>query len=176
MPISGEAGGAMTWRPDVQNGAEGMAYLLASHLGGQNLIGGIGSMDNANGMSGEQIIMQCGLIDMAEYIARGAEISEHAPACESIRNVGPGGSFMTEELTIERMRSDEFFDSRHFDLSGAYEPYAPGICEKAHREADPLVAAFRSRVPERVVEAVKSYFRGKYRDAAVAQRPGRAAP
>ena len=170
LPISGEAGGAMTWRPDVQNGAEGMAYLLASHLGGQNLIGGVGSMDNANGMSGEQIIMQCGLIDMAEYIARGVEFSEHTLACASIQHVGPGGSFMTEELTIERMRSDEFFDSPHFDLSGGYEPGAPGIYEKAHREADRLVTEYVSRVPGKVTEAVRSHFRDKYRDRKVADR------
>ena len=168
LPVSGEAGGAMTCRPDVQNGAEGMAYLLASHLGGQNLIGGVGSMDNANGMSGEQIIMQCGLIDMAEYLGRGVDVTDSKLACDSIQSVGPGGNFLTEDLTIALMRSDEFFESRHFDLSGGYEPDAPGMYEKAHQEADQLVADYRSRVPERVVAAVKQYFQGKYRDRAVA--------
>ena len=168
LPISGEAGGTMTWRPDVQNGAEGMAYLLASHLGWQNLIGGVGSMDNANGMSAEQIVIQCGLIDMAEYIARGVEFSDHTLACESIQSVGPGGSFMAEDLTLERMRSDEFFDSRHFDLNGGYEPNAPGIYEKAHQTAERLVVEYRPRVPERVIEAVRGYFRDKYQDRKVA--------
>lgn len=170
LPVCGEAGGAMTWRPDVQNGAEGMAYLLASHLGGQNLIGGVGSMDNANGMSGEQIVMQCGLIDMAEYIAGGVDASDRNLACESILRAGPGGDFLTDDLTIERMRSAEFFASRHFDLSGGYEPGAPGMYERAHREADRLVAEYRSRVPDCVTEAVKTYFRGRYHDPALRRR------
>lgn len=67
LPVAGEAGGTLTWRSDVQNGAESFAYLLASHLGRQNIIGGLGSMHNANGMSAEQIILQCGLVDMVEY-------------------------------------------------------------------------------------------------------------
>ena len=117
LPISGEAGGAMTWRPDVQNGAEGMAYLLASHLGGQNLIGGVGSMDNANGMSGEQIIMQCGLIDMAEYIARGVEFSEHTLACASIQHVGPGVQDRRQRSLRAAEVGDQQFDAHARELA-----------------------------------------------------------
>lgn len=168
LPISGEAGGTMTWRPDVQNGAEGTAYLLASHLSGQNLIGGIGSMDNANGMSGEQIIMQCGLIDLAEYVSRGVEVTDEKLACDSIQRVGPGGNFMTEDMTIEMMRTSEFYDSPQFDLSGGYDSGAPGIYDKAHQKADRLVADYVSKVPDKVIEAVKRHFGDKYQDRSVA--------
>jgi len=170
LPISGEAGGTMTWRPDVQNGAEGTAYLLASHLSGQNLIGGIGSMDNANGMSGEQIVMQCGLIDLAEYISRGVEVTDEKLARESIQRVGPGGNYMTEDMTLEMMRTGEFYDSPHFDLTGGYESEALGIYDKAHRTADRLVADYVSRVPDEVVETVRRHFADKYQDRSVADR------
>ena len=98
LPISGEAGGTLTHRPDVQNGAESMSYLLSSFAGGQNIIGGIGSMYNANGMSAEQIIMQCGLADMAEYLARGIDMSDYKLAFDSIAEVGPGGNYITDKL------------------------------------------------------------------------------
>jgi trimethylamine--corrinoid protein Co-methyltransferase len=75
LPIAGEAGGTLTYRPDVQNGAESIAYLLAA-LAGQNIVGGLGSLHNANGMSAEQILMQCGLVDMAEYLSRGVDLSD----------------------------------------------------------------------------------------------------
>lgn len=169
LPVSNEAGGSLTYRPDIQNGAEGMAYLLASHCGGQNLIGGIGSMDNANGMSGEQIIMQCGLVDMAEYLCRGVDSGEHKLAYESIKNVGPGGNFMTEDLTMELLHSDEFLQSRYLDLSGGYDTDKPGIYEKARGMAEELVANYKCRVPDRVIAAIKNYFFEKYQDKKVAE-------
>lgn len=168
LPVSGEAGGAMTWRPDVQNGAEGMAYLLASHLGGQNLMGGVGSMDNANGMSAEQILMQCGLIDMAEYLARGVDMSDHKLALDAIHRAGPGGNYLVDDLTLELMRSDEFFHGGCFDFSGGYEPGALSMVERAHEQAGNLVSDYRSRVPGPVQEAVKGYFYEKYQDKSVA--------
>jgi trimethylamine---corrinoid protein Co-methyltransferase len=168
LPISNEAGGSLTFRPDVQNGAEAIAYLLASHCGGQNIIGGIGSMDNANGMSAEQIIMHCGLVDMAEYLSKGVDISDHKLAYESIKNIGPGGNFMTEDLTMELLSSDEFFRSDYFDFSGGYDPGKPGMYQKAHEKANQLVADYKSEVPDKVIAAVKDYFKEKYQDKKVA--------
>lgn len=168
LPISNEAGGALTFRPDVQNGAEGMVYLLASHCERQNILGGVGSMDNANGMSGEQIIMQCGLIDMAEYLSKGVDISDKKLAYESIKDVGPGGNFMTEDLTLELLRSDEFFHTDYFDLTGGYDPTKPGIYEKAHQTANELVENYTPEVPEKVIAAIKNFFKDKYHDSKVA--------
>jgi len=95
LPISGEAGGTLTHRPDIQNGAESMMYLLAA-LSGQNVIGGLGSLHNANGMSAEQIVMQCGLADMAEYVSRGVDASDYSlPWIPSRRSVRGGISSPT---------------------------------------------------------------------------------
>ncbi len=167
LPIAGEAGGTLTHRPDVQNGAESMMYLLAA-FSGQNVIGGLGSLHNANGMSAEQIIVQCGLADMAEFVSRGIDASDHKLALDSIAAVGPGGNFLTDPLTLEQLRSDEFFTSPYVDLSGGYAPQAPGMYEIAHQEAERLVAAYRPTVPEKIRAAIRGHFRKKYRDAAVA--------
>lgn len=163
LPTSGEAGGSLTWRPDVQNGAESMAYLLASVTGGQNVIGGLGSLHNANGMSAEQIIMQCGLVDMAEYVARGLELDEEKLGLRSLAEVQPGGNFLTDDLTVRLLRSGEFFESPYFDLTGGYADNAPGMYEIAHETAERLVSNYRPTVPSRVVEAVRRFFAGRYR-------------
>ena len=157
LPISGEAGGTLTHRPDMQNGAESMMYLLASITGGQNIIGGLGSLHNANGMSAEQIVMQCGLVDMAEFVARGVDTSDRKLALDSIDSVGPGGNFLTDALTIDLLRSDEFFDSRHLDLTGGYVDGAPGMFEKAHEEVENRISGHRSTVSEAVRDAVRSF-------------------
>ncbi|MCX7428880.1 MAG: trimethylamine methyltransferase family protein [Planctomycetia bacterium] len=168
LPICGEAGGTLTHRPDMQNGAESMMYLLASITGGQNIIGGLGSLHNANGMSAEQIVMQCGLVDMAEFVARGVDTSDRKLAVDSIDSVGPGGNFLTDALTIDLLRSDEFFDSRHLDLTGGYVDGAPGMFEKAHEEVENRISGHRSTVPEAVRDAVRSFCQAKYQAKATA--------
>ena len=170
LPIFGEAGGTMTWRADVQNGAESFAYLLASHTGGQNIIGGLGSMHNANGMSAEQIIMQCGLVDMAEYLARGIDMSKEKMAFNSISKVGPGGHFLDDDLTMELLRSDEFFHSEHLDLSGGYDLSSPGTYEMAHTKAEELVMQYKTAMPTKVQNAIRDFFFEKYHDKNVANK------
>ncbi len=167
LPISGEAGGTLTHRHDVQNGAESMLYLLAAQSG-QNVIGGLGSLHNANGMSAEQIVMQCGLTDMAEYVTRGIDMSDHKLALDSISQVGPGGNFMTDPLTLELLRGKEFFQSPYLDFSGGYSKDAPGMFEIAHEEVERLVEQYRPTVPENVQEAIRRHFRELYSNPAVA--------
>ena len=168
LPTSGEAGGTLTWRPDVQNGAESFAYLLASHAGRQNIIGGLGSLHNANGMGAEQIIMQCGLVDMAEYLAAGMDLSEKKLATDSIRQAGAGGSYLEDDLTLELLRSNEFFQTPHLDLTGGYDPAAPGVYEMAHQKAEDLVNHYTPTVPPKVQTAIRSFFFEKYQDKNVA--------
>ena len=164
LPIKGEAGGSGSWRPDVQNGAESMAYLLASHAGGQNIISGLGSFHNAMGMSSEQIIMQVGLIDMAQYLSRGIGFDEKRLGLDAIERVGPGGNFLTDDLTLDLMRSEEFFNSPYFDLSGGYESDAPGMHEIAHQKVEQMLAEYQPEVPGAVREAVERFFASKYQD------------
>jgi trimethylamine---corrinoid protein Co-methyltransferase len=169
LPIAGEAGGTLTWRPDVQNGAEGMLYLLSSATTGQNMIGGLGSLHNANGMSSEQIVIQSGLAAMAEYVAAGIDTSGKLLAEDSIDAVGPGGNYMAEELTLQLLRNDtEFFRNLFFDMSGGYTGASPGMYEIAHHKVEDLVCGYTPTVPESVRGAIKDFFRSKYADPHVA--------
>lgn len=168
LPVAGEAGGTMTWRSDMQNGAESFAYLLASHFGRQNIIGGLGSMHNANGMSAEQIILQCGLVDMAEYLAAGIEFSEEKLAFDSISRARPGGHFLTDDLTLKMLQSKEFFHSEYLDLTGGYDLSVPDAYEMAHRRAEDIVAQYKPTVNAKVQEAIRSFFIKKYTDRKIA--------
>jgi trimethylamine---corrinoid protein Co-methyltransferase len=150
--------------PDMQNGAESFAYMLTSIVNGQNIMSGVGSMGNANGMSQEQIIMQCGLLDMAEYLARGVDMSDYKLAIDSIAQVGPGGNYMTDPLTMELLRGDEFFTTEYFDLTGGYSDPSPGIYEMAHVKANELVTNYKPTVPEKIQDAIKKFFADKYND------------
>lgn len=164
LPVSHESGGSLTHLPDMQNGAESMSYILTSMCGGQNKFGGLGSLGNANGMSAEQIIMQCGLVDMAEYLARGVDLSDHKLGFDSIMGAGPGGNYLTDQLTMDLLRSDEFFESPYFDLTGGYVQAAPGMYEIAHQKVEELVADYKPTVPEKVRTAIKEFFKDRYQD------------
>jgi len=168
LPIVHETGGSLTHIPDIQNGAESLAYILASICCGQNMFSGLGSLGNANGMSAEQMIMQCGLLDMAEYLAGGTELSDHKLGFNSIRRAGPGGNFLTDELTLDLLRSKEFFDSPYFDLTGGYVKGAPGMYEIAHQKVEGLVANYKPTVPEKIQAAIKGFFKDRYHDRRVA--------
>ena len=164
LPVSHECGGSLTHLPDMQNGAESFAYILASVCCGQHKIGGLGSLGNANGMSAEQMIMQCGLVDMAEYLARGVDLSDHKLGFDSILNAGPGGNYLTDQLTLDLLRSDEFFDSPYFDLTGGYVKGAPGMYQIAHQKVEELVSAYKPTLPEKVRAAIKDFFKDRYQD------------
>jgi trimethylamine--corrinoid protein Co-methyltransferase len=170
LPCCGEAGGTLSCRADVQNGAESSLYLLSSMTSGQNMISGLGSMDNANGMSSEQIIMQSGLAAMAEYVSAGIDTSEDLFGEESIQSLGPGGNFMAEELTLRFLRNDtQFFHNPYFDLSGGYREGAKGMYEIAHEKVEDLASSYKPTVPEKVQEAVRNFFREKYSDPSLAE-------
>ncbi|MBN2455007.1 MAG: trimethylamine methyltransferase family protein [Sedimentisphaerales bacterium] len=169
LPVSGEAGGTLTHRADVQNGGESALYLLSSLATGQNIIGGLGSLYNANGMSAEQIIMQCGLADMSEYLERGVDMSDFKLGVDSIRDVGPGGNYLTDKLTLDLLRADEFFESAYMDLTGGYLDNSPCMYEIAHRKAEELVNSYKPTVPEKIRAAIKKFFEKKYQSSSVAE-------
>jgi trimethylamine:corrinoid methyltransferase-like protein len=95
-------------------------------------------------------------------------VTDERLALDSIAAAGPGGNFLTDPLTLRLLRSDEFFASRHLDLSGGYAPEAAGMYEMAHRDVERLVAEHRPAVPSEIQQAIRAHFRPRYRDPAVA--------
>ena len=167
LPSTGEAGGSLTHLPDMQNGAESISFLLASYAWKQNIIGGLGSFGNANGMSSEQIIMQCGLIDMAKYLSKGVDFTGEKSGVASIEKTGPGGNFLMDDLTLSLLRdSEEFFHSPYMDLTGeSSDPKSSkSMLDIAHQKVIDIQNAYVSRVPGTVLENIKRFFYDKYQD------------
>lgn len=154
LPLSGEASGTMTSRYDPQNGAEGICNLLASFAQGQHIIQGLGSMHNANGMSAEQIVIQCALVDMAEYFARGVDFSDYKLAVDTIGRVGPGGNYLTDDMTLDLLRSKEFASPDLFDMTGGHDPNSPGMVEKAHDRVQEILSSYKPTVPHKIQDAI----------------------
>jgi trimethylamine--corrinoid protein Co-methyltransferase len=161
MPVGAECGGTLTHRYDPQAGAEGMLFMLAAHASGAHRIAGFGSCHNAVGMSAEMMVMQQAWLQAARHLTRGIRLDDARLAVGSLERVGPGGQFLDDDLTVELMRSDEFFRDDVFDLSGGHGDSRP-MLERAHNRVERLLAGYQSRVPEDIQEGLRRYFRELY--------------
>lgn len=162
MPVSSECGGTMTYRYDQQSGAEGMLFTLAARESGASILAGIGSCYNANGMSAEMMVVHTAWLEAARFLGQGIDVGLLDAAVESIKRAGPGGHYLTDELTLQLLRSGEFFASDLFDHSGTCGP-SPSLLERAHHRVEELVADFQSPVPGKVQEGLRRYFDGQYK-------------
>lgn len=161
LPVLGECGGSMTYRYDQQSGAEGMLFMLAALASGSHVLSGIGSCHNAIGMSAEMMVIQDAYLKAARFLGRGINTDDVHLALPSLRRAGPGDMFLDDDLTIELMRSDEFFSSDIFDYSGG-RPQGRSLLERAHSRVEELVAGFTSPVPGEVQESLRAHFRRLY--------------
>ena len=85
---------------------------LAAQNTGANILAGLGSCYNANGMSSEMMVIQAEWLKAAKYLSRGIRTDYFDEGIESIKEQGPGGNFLMDDLTLKLLRSDEFLPGR----------------------------------------------------------------
>jgi len=157
IPTAAECGGTMTTRYDLQSGAEGMLFMLAAQQSGADLLAGIGSCGNAMAMSGEMMLVHTAWLEAARFLTAGIDTDTHL-SVENILRTGPGGHYMEDELTIDLLRSDEFFNSELFDYGDLHEGQS-SMLERAHQKAEEMVAGFECPHPGDVQEELRRFFR-----------------
>ena len=166
LPTTAECGGTMSCGYDLQAGAEGMLFMQSALDSGADVLAGIGSCCNAVGMSGEHMVLQTLWLAMAEYLRGGIQI-EGRLGMESLTRVGPGGHFMDDGLTVDLLRSDEFFRS---DLM----PCGDGgkdLLTRARDRADELAAGGESPLPGETQERLRRFFRDECGVAGATRQP-----
>ncbi|MBI3987421.1 MAG: trimethylamine methyltransferase family protein [Lentisphaerae bacterium] len=157
MPVTAECGGAMSCRTDPQTGAEGMLFMLAAANSGADILAGLGSCYNANGMSAEMMILQTAWLEAARYLGKGIDTHAGRLGLDSIRRAGPGGNFVDDAMTVKLLRAGEFFANDLFDVSGEFGD-GPSMLERAHRKVGELTAGFQSPVPAAIQNDLRAWF------------------
>lgn len=170
LPSAAECGGTMTHRYDPQCGAEGMLFMLAAHASGCHMLSGIGSCANAVGMSAEMMVIQTAWLQAARHVTRGLPDEQFEMALDSIRSVGPGGNYLTDDLTLALLRSGEFFSEPIFDHSGGQGEGVP-IVQRAHERVEEMVSGYQTRVPQSVLAGLADWFEERYRRGAANDGP-----
>ncbi|MCK8827274.1 trimethylamine methyltransferase family protein [Natroniella acetigena] len=115
IPIYNTAGVSDSKAIDIQSGYEKMANILMSGLTGTNYIHhAAGLIDSGMTAAYEQYVIDDQMIGMVKRVLRGLEFSEERIAYDDIKEVGPGGNFLTAGSTMKYMRT-EFFDDQLYD-------------------------------------------------------------
>jgi trimethylamine:corrinoid methyltransferase-like protein len=107
-------------------------------------------------------MIQTAWLEVAKFLGRGINTDAEHLGLESLKNVGPGGSFLADDLTLRFLRREEFFQSDLFDLtceSGEGEP----LLVRAHHKVEEWLAGYKSPVPEKTQEDIHRYFAELYR-------------
>lgn len=163
MPTSSECGGTLSHRYDMQSGAESMLFMLTAQNTGADMLSGLGSCYNANGLSSEMIVIQSEWLEAAKYLSAGIGLDYLNQGVESIKKQGHGGNFLIDDFTLKLLRSDNFFSSKIFDISGGYEQTS-SILENAHRRVQELTEHYESPVPGNIQEGLRRYFHDMYKN------------
>ena len=161
MPVASEIGGSMTYRYDQQNGAEGALFMLAGWAGGGHLLAGFGSCYNAIGMSAEMMVIQSAWLRAAQHLARGIRFDEGRLGVENIKAAHELQTYLVDDMTVDLLRTDEFFRDDLLDYSGGFTD-GKSMLERAHEKVEALTRDFTSPLPEKVQADLKSYFAREY--------------
>ena len=94
---------------DEQNAWEKTFSLMASVGAGNDLIVNCGMFATGLTCSDEQLLMDAEIAAMCRRLAAGVEVTPDSIAADLIKRIGPQGeSYLTQEHTLERLRSEEY--------------------------------------------------------------------
>lgn len=165
IPAGAECGGTMDWRADLQGGAESMLFMQAAVASGADLLTGIGSCFNANGLASEMIVIQQAWLEAARRIQAGISLDHLEAGLEDIEVVGIGGHFLISDLTLSQLRRNAFFAHPLFDYTGETVPDdgdGGSMWQRASRRIDALTRAYRAPLPGPVQNGLASLFRDRF--------------
>ena len=95
---------------DEQNAWEKTFSLMASAGAGNDLIVNCGMFATGMTCSHEQLVMDAEIAGMCRRFTAGIEVTDETVAADLIKRVGPQGeTYLTQEHTLQRLRSGEYF-------------------------------------------------------------------
>jgi trimethylamine--corrinoid protein Co-methyltransferase len=148
--------------PDFQGGFEKGASAVVALLAGARAVGAQGIVGADQGTSFEQLVIDNEWASAIDHIFRlGFEVNDETLALDVIREVGIGGTYLTEEHTLRHMRHTYWpatiFNQKSWDswmADGGQDVYA-----RAHSKVQEILAQHyppQSLVSQKVIEDLES--------------------
>ncbi len=161
MPYISDCCGSMPPRFDMQTGAESFSAMLTSYSTDPAWLGAFGVGQNGLSFSAEMLLIHAAWLEAAKFLDRGIMVDEKHLGVENIRQAGPGGEFLTDDLTLELLREGEFFLNDLFDMTGTED--GKSIMERAREKVDEIVEGFESPLPGDLQEKLRRYLHDERR-------------
>lgn len=109
LPSRGTGGGTESKIPDIQAGLEKAITLLMAAMAGINFIYvAAGALESTLTASYEQAVIDNELCGMVIRALRGMHVDEETLAVDVIRNVGPGGHYLTHRHTLRHIKLEHY--------------------------------------------------------------------
>lgn len=138
---------------DLQNGIEMSAMFFQTLAADVNIRSGMGSIDNAMGMSTEQLIIGHDVLEMIDRIEQGINVCDEYMDYEFLLENGPGCNFVMSDLTLGLLRQNEHFykgsfkrgrrksmlENAHETVNTIFKTHKPGVDETAICQVDKYV-------------------------------------
>jgi trimethylamine--corrinoid protein Co-methyltransferase len=154
LPTHGASIAVNGWESDVQTGLERELIIFTRMLFRPNFWGGAGAMCSGKAVSHVQALIDNHALEMTDRFMCGIDTSDELWAVDSIQNVGPGGNFMTDPLTIDLLRSGEMWYSK---LTNMEEDRGQPMVVRALEEVERMLEVVQTPVPERVRVELERY-------------------
>jgi len=90
--------------PNWQAGIENSLSTLMASLTMSDMLLGVGLLNGSLIWSFEQMIMDCEIFDIIHHMMKGIVVTEETLAVDVIREVGPGGHYLSQKHTLEHMK------------------------------------------------------------------------
>ena len=157
LPYLAECGGNTPAGFDMQAGAESMIQMLSAVGSGADLLAGVGSCYNANGLSAENIVIGMSLKRQSDFMTRGIRLEQIDESIDSIEEQKDLGYFLMDDLTLEHMRSGEFFADSTLNMAGEFKE-EPSMLERAQGIIRKVKENYVNPVPADAQERIADYF------------------
>jgi len=109
LPIYGLGGGVECKTPDAEAAAEAMMSMLLNGLAGMNMNQSLGTLSWGLYGSPEMVVICDEMVNMIKRVLDGIAFDEDTLAVDVIRQVGPGGDFLSQDHTVRHFRKELFF-------------------------------------------------------------------
>ena len=126
--------------PDSQAAHEFTLTAMLPALAGTNLIYGIGMLDSGLTWDYAQAVMQNEMVRMVRKTLEGIPVTDETIASEVIKDVGPGGEYITNKHTFQNMRQQsqvDLFDRKTRDAW--MNAGSPDIVDLAYAKAEDIL-------------------------------------
>jgi trimethylamine--corrinoid protein Co-methyltransferase len=127
---------------DYQSATEKTSTAWAATCGGVNVFVNCGMIGTGMTVALEQLVLDDELAGYMKRIAAGIRVDPQTLAYDAIRQVGPGGDFLTHDLTLALMRSPEHWVppvTRHPVFETWRQAGAPSLVELARARCAELL-------------------------------------